>query len=311
MKVVPFRELPVGWEAQNVLLMHQAFGSSWDPRRLGREHQYPPFADYLGLCALDEGKLVASVTVHRFPFRTREGEVISAGLGSVATLPTHRGRGLARKLVEEAHAREREAGIPFCFLYTGRSNVAHTLYEHLGYRDVLEFPRAVRHIPARARRLPAGWVWRKARATDRQVVEHIHALRTRNALGFTRRGFDWWSGPSGWFLVERDGRPRGYGQVEVQGKIKGCHEAIGLDRAARRVVLSALEGHAAGSWLLLGSASMRELGTERARARYTLSPGSYGVLMAAPLKTPTDAQNLGHLLGVDSPTFAHGSQDAF
>ena len=311
MKIVPIADLPVGWESQSVLLMHQAFGSSWDPRRLGKERQYPPYTDYVGLCAMEGDRIVASLAVHRFPFRSRVGDLQCSGLGGVATLPTHRGRGFAKLLIAEAHARERESGIPYCLLFTGRSSFAHSLYEKLGYRDVFEFPRAVREVTAAEARLPTRWGWRRAAPTDRRDIERIHGVRFENALGFTRRGVDWWPGAPGWFVLERNGRLRAYAKLEAQGSVKACHEAIGRDVAARRALLSSLEREVAGRWLLLGTGPLREFeGLPRARS-YSQSVSSYGVLMAKALGGSPSRSTINHILGTDGRAFAFGSQDAF
>ena len=99
--------------------------------------------------------------------------------------------------------------------------------------------------------------------------------------------------------------------METQGRIKGCHEAIGLDSMARRVLLSALESRAAGTWLLLGNGPIRELGGESGLREYSFYPSSYGVLMAAQLRSPAHPEDLGHTLGVDSDRFAFGYSDGF
>ena len=322
MRILTFRELPPGWEADSVLLMHNAFGSSWDPhalstRRFGTD--YPQRAEYVGLGAVERGRIVSSVAVHRFPFRTRRGDCTCSGLGAVATLPTHARRGLARSLIEEAHRRERLSGSPFMLLYTGRSILAHALYESLGYRDVLDFPRAVRPVPRTKRPLPAGWRWRRATHHDRRPIEELRADLGRARCGFTRQGVEWWPGPrrwfgpalQEWFVLERHRHVVGYANLRTEGQVRACHEGMARTEQARGLLLRALESQASGGWLLLGSPVLDELRRAQGMHAYTPEEGSYGVLMAKSLGGSLSRSALVHELGTDCPGFLIGTADAY
>ena len=321
MRILTFRELPQGWEADCVLLMHNAFGSSWDPRAVSTprfERHYPRPAEYVGLCAVERGRIVSAVLTHRFPFRTRQTDGICSGLGAVATLPTHAGRGLARSLIEEVHRRERRSGSPFILLYTGRSIVAHALYESLGYHDVLEFPRAVRPVPKARRALPREWCWRRATRGDRRTIEGLRADLGRTRFGFTRQGVDWWPtrqwfapGPPEWFVLERDGRVVGYAGVTTEGQVRVCQEGMARTELARNLLLRSLESEASGRWLMIGSALIHELRKTPGIRAYTLEEGSYTVLMAKSLDGPFHQSDLIHELGSDRPDFLIGPADAF
>jgi GNAT superfamily N-acetyltransferase len=305
-----------------VLLTHNAFGSSWDPYEIGTprfDRQYPRHADYVGLCAVERERIVSSVVVHRFPFRTRERNCICSGLGAVATLPAFTRRGLARRLIEEVHRRERESGSPFVLLYTGRSIVAHALYESLGYRDVLLFPRAVRWVPKHKRTLPRGWRWRRATLDDRQAIEELRKDLGRARLGFTREGVEWWpgpekwfaSGPESWFVLERDRSICAYANLRTEGQLRACHEGMARTTLARRYLLSSLESEASGGWLLLGSPLIYELRQAPGIRAYILAQGSHSVLMAKSLDGFLRPSDLAHELGTDRPDFLIGVADSF
>jgi len=321
-RIVTFRELPSGGDADCVLLMHHAFGSSWDPGAIGTpsfEAQYPRHADYVGVCALDRGRVVSAVLVHRFPVRTRRGSGTCSGLGAVATLPTHTRRGLARTLIEEVHRRERENGSPFVFLYTGRSIVAHRLYESLGYHDVYDFPKAVRWVPVARRGLPRGWRWRRATIDDRQSIVGLRAELGRARFGFTREGVDWWPGAGRWFAPERDswfvleqGRNVvAYAGLRAEGELRACNEAMARTLAARHYLLRSLESEAPRAWLLLGAPVLAELRGVSGLRAYRRAPSSYSVLMARSLDRPLRSHELIHELGTDRPGFLMGVADAF
>jgi hypothetical protein len=196
-------------------------------------------------------------------------------------------------------------------LYTGRSIVAHGLYESLGYHDVLEFPIAARLVPPGKRALPRGWRWRRARQEDRHPIEELRAVLSEGRCGFSRVGVDWWSGPQGWFVLERDGNIVGYASLKTEGKLRACHEGMARTAMAQALLLRSLETEASGGWLLLGSPLLYELrGTPGIRA-YRRERGSYTVLMAKSLNGPHIPFDLAHELGTDRPGFLIGVADFF
>ena len=314
MRICTLQELPQGWEASQVLLVHHAFWDSWDPRVLASERyrsEYPAFADYGGLFAWDRGRIVAGLVVRRIPFRTRHGIRMVAGLGHVATRPDARRRGLARALINEAHRRERKRGTAFSLLFTGRAIVAHSLYETMGYHDLFDFPRGTRLIPARAPGLARPWRWRPARETDREPIPVLHACAIRGSYGFTRLGFPWRWEPKDHFVLEEGSRLRGYAKLERHGSVYDCFEAVAGSLPTRRRLLRALEHQVAGSWLVLGGNVLREFVPAMGRTPYTISESSHDVLMAASLSEKMSSRALRHELGADSPHFAIGRQDFF
>ena len=314
MRITAYRELPPGWEGSDVLLMHHAFGSSWDPRTMTHpqfSRRYPSNADYVGLCAVEARRILSSVEVVRFPFRTRQGEFTCSGLGAVATLPSFSRRGLARKLIVGALRRETRAGSPFMFLYTGRSMVAHALYEGLGFRDVLEFPRAARLVPEVRPELPRGWRWRTALRSDRAAVRRLHEELAKDRCGFTRHGVNWWSGSGHWWVLEQEGTIEGYANLRTEGRVLACHEGMARASGARTLLLRALESTASGKWLLLGGPLLHELRTAPQVRSYAVEPGSYRVLMARPLIDFDRSTDLAHELGADRPDFLNGIADSF
>ena len=321
-RILTFRELPPRWQADCVLLLHNAFGSSWDPRAMSRpgfERIYPRPSEYVGVCAVDRGRVVSAVLVHRFPFRTRRTDGICSGLGAVATLPTHAGRGLARSLIEEVHRRERRSGSPFVLLYTGRSIVAHSLYEGLGYHDVLDFPRAARLAPKTLRPLPRGWRWRRAVPDDRRSIEELRTEMGRTRFGFTREGVDWWpvppqwfaAGPLDWFVLEHDRSIVGYAGFTTEGQVRVSNEGMARTDAARSFLSRSLEREASGSWLVIGSSLFHELRDVPGMRAYSVVKGSYSVLMARSLEGRPSRSGLIHELGTDRPDFLIGVADAF
>ncbi len=318
-RILPIDDLPPGWEIDQVLLMHQAFGSSWDPRTLGRyrKRPYPRSSEYVSLASVVGHRLVASVEVLRFPFRTRAGLATCAGLGSVATAPDMGRRGLARALILEAHRRERAAGAPFMLLYTGRTGGAHRLYESLGYRDVLDFPRAARAVPTDAIAPSGQWKWRPARSVDRRAILQVHQASVAGSYGFTREGVDWLPGEfgerrgGGGYVLLRSGRLVGYAILEQDGEVRYCGEAVTQQLDAVGPLIRGCEFTARGRWLMFGARPFRTWRRHLRARGYRESRGSYGVLMAASLMAITRPDAVCHAIGADSRGFLCGARDVF
>ncbi len=71
------------------------------------------------------------------------------GVGGVATLTTHRGRGMAQSLMRAAHGKMRELGLEFGLLQCPDERI--TFYESLGWRQVVvpmlfDQPDGSRHV---------------------------------------------------------------------------------------------------------------------------------------------------------------------
>ncbi len=319
LKILPVDDLPAGWEVDNVLLMHQAFGSSWDPRALPtyRKRPYPASAGYVGLAGVLGSRVVSNVEVLRFPFRTRTGSTTCSGLGGVATTPDMGRRRFARRLILEAHRRERAAGSPFILLYTGRTGGAHGLYEGLGYRDVLEFPRAAKAPTKNASPPAAPWRWRRALPTDRWAILGVHEAFVAGSYGFTREGIDWLArdfgqrGGGGWHVLLRSSRLVGYALLHQEGEVQNCVEAATLQKSAIGPLIQGCEFSARGKWLMFGSGPFRQYRSRLLAQGYRESRGSYGVLMAAPLTDEVGPTQILHEVGSDSASFACGFVDAF
>jgi len=95
------------------------------------ERPFPFFAIY----AIDGGIVAGQAGVYRLPTMTSEGPEDVGGVWAVCTHPAFSRRGIAHRLLEEAHARMREAGLRFSTLGTARHRGAYRLYQQLGYED--------------------------------------------------------------------------------------------------------------------------------------------------------------------------------
>lgn len=133
-----------------------------------------------------EGDVVLGVAgVLRLPMISTAGREDVGGLWAVSTHPHHAGRGVASALLEEAHARMRDAGLRFSMLLTERHLRACKLYHQHGYVEMNVWAKAVArwetaHQPTRLRAQSAG-------QEGYDFVEKIFEDVAKNYLGFAWR----------------------------------------------------------------------------------------------------------------------------
>lgn len=206
----------------------------------------------------DAGRIVAAAAAYPFELTVPGGRAPCAGISWVAVAPTHRRRGLLRRLMERQLDDVRERGEPLAALWASEE----TIYGRFGYGLVstvlnVEAERnAVRIRPE----LP--------REAGARIVDHDEALAafprlyeraTRARAGTIVRSRAWWEsrrldddperrrggGPLVRVLFERDGAPVGYAlyRISQQGstpadwrKTVRVVEALGVDDRATRDV---------------------------------------------------------------------------
>ncbi len=104
---------------------------------------------------------MGQVGIFRLPMISTEGREDVGGIWAVSTHPQYAGRGVASRLLDEAHARMRQAGLRFSTLGTNRYRVAHRLYRQHGYEETNVWATALArwetaHQPTRLRAQPLG-----------------------------------------------------------------------------------------------------------------------------------------------------------
>jgi predicted N-acetyltransferase YhbS len=156
------------------------------------------------LLALADSKPVACVQTFTRHIRVRRQELVLGGIGSVATHPDWRSRGLAGWLLEAALARLRERERPLALLFTTRFG----FYERFGFRQVSQRMFRLRHPFRPGEAAPAG-VWVRAfERPDLARVRELYASYCEGLSGCTLRDPAYWdaqlcfaTGPAGSFQV--------------------------------------------------------------------------------------------------------------
>jgi GNAT superfamily N-acetyltransferase len=274
-----------------------------------------PAADYFGVYAIEGEEVLSVVRVLRLPFTTPKGRETVAAIQGVVTRRDRSRMGLARRLLEEVHRRERAIGIRFALLWTGYNNVARKLYNSLGYVDVYTPELAMRFVERSPK--PKGYELRAAQRKDWNLVEKLHSAATEGRLGFVPR-------PRGIVkslivlgfleqeqlqLILRDGEPVGYVVLQRNPMWSKADEVVLLDGGRADAVLSLLESEAAGGWLVFRNTFVRDVGDLFRRRCYSITGLSYYGLLTLPLvASQADASRE---LGISSRSFSCQLLDYF
>lgn len=90
-----------------------------------------------GVCALWDGGAIVGVAYIYKRLSDYEGqEFYIGGFGGLGILPPYRGRGCARRMVEEALKRSYEIGVDVACLFIERQQTVYQFYQRLGYRFI-------------------------------------------------------------------------------------------------------------------------------------------------------------------------------
>src|SRR5712691_3731278 len=228
--------------------------------------QIESFLAYLPLdrmhAAFDEGEIVGGAGVYPFELTVPGGPIRCAGVTIVGVHPTHRRRGLLRRMMTAQLADVRDRGEPIAALWASED----TIYGRYGYGPA---SRCVGiRLPRVSAQLRPGLPPREGRV---RLVDHDEALRAfpriyerirRRSPGFVLRTRDWWAnrmlddnefrrggaGPLNRALLELDGRPSGYALYRIYQyptewkRALRVQEAQGLDPRATREIWRFLLG---------------------------------------------------------------------
>lgn len=219
-----------------------AFGARPRPERIGSWKQLDELVQRLAV--FDRGQIVGGAGTFAFDMTVPGGAAVStAGLTTVAVLPTHRRRGIMTALVTQHLRDAREQGRTLSALWASESAIygrfgyglAHHVYHarihtaRTGFAAPLSEPGRVRLIDAdeALRVLPP--IWEQVRAS---------------VPGMLSRSPNWWrlrrltdredhGGPLQCAVLEVDGQPRAYALYRLSGRF--------TDYSLPDVTLTALE----------------------------------------------------------------------
>jgi len=259
----------------------------------------------LAVCAVEDELVIGLVGVFRLPMITTEGREDMGGVWAVSTHPNYAGRGVASRLLDEAHTRMREAGLRFSTLGTDRYRVGYKLYRKHGYEDMNVWATALArwetaHQSTRLRAQPAG-------PAGYDFVEEVFEKIARDYLGFAWRHSpfirlrDKVSLEDIWILWEND-QSIGYALAHGNKTILNISNLLlrnGVDAAeAVAAVASGLKT----SYVQVKVSRPIEMASLR-RAGYQVAHPDWGAFMVKPLVPEVTVEDARRLLAIGTDRF--------
>lgn len=320
MKLVSYDELPASYDPGRALIHLAAFGGYPDRRSIDLWRRRTSWlADYVGVFAVEEGMVVGQTFVQRIPFTFADRTETVSGIAGVSTRLDHARSGVARRILQEVHRREREAGIRYSTLWTNRSWGAHRLYEQLGYRDVYAPPWAVRIRPALRRHTRKKGV-RPGRVTDLAQIEELHSEYARGRLGFAHRppGFARVAAAAGelrpreeMLVSTEGGRLFGYAMFDSNRNRTVCGELVGRSAAVRARLAASVEARTRAGPTAFRDGAVPEMGSWLRERHYTIAPAGWVGLMATEFGRERSQVQLERELGTRDRRFLCLAGDRF
>ncbi len=321
MRLVTYDDLQPEWEASRAATQLSAFGSFLPKTSIEAWRKQGSLSDYVGVFAVEREQVIGHAITVRLPYTYPDGAVHRiSGVAMVGSRPDESGRGIARRILEEIHRRERRAGFDHITLWTNRSWGSHGIYERLGYHDIFQSPVAVSRLAQAPARSKPPQV-RPATPADLPVLDRLHGEATHGRWGFTPRPPNFLvdehrifhTDPKTNFLVAREGRRvTGFARVDADKFRAICRELVVTRPSAAEALIGAVEQKAPmASVAAFTLSSVRDQGEELRGRGYFFVPAGWYVLMARPLRGEGGAKEVAHELGTDDPRWVVHAGDQF
>ena len=303
MKILEYDEVdPLGVLQLNMLALefpltpeHAAHIRRSDPR------PFPFFAIY----AVEGDKVLGQVGVFRLPMVSTKGREDVGGIWAVSTHPHQAGRGVASRLLEEAHARMCDAGLRFSTLGTNRYRVAYKLYQQYGYEDMGVLGTALArwetaHQPTRLRARPPG-------PEGFDLVDKIFEDVASNYLGYA-----WRYTPFAilrdkvdladiWILWENN-RPIGYSIAQKNKSILSISSLLLSKDAEITEAIAAVVNEIKTAYVKVKISRPVEIDSLK-RAGYQVAHPTWGAFMLKPLLPDVTVDDARRLFGIGTDRF--------
>lgn len=258
----------------------------------------------LALYAVEEGEVLGQVGVFRLPMISTAGREDVGGVWAVSTHPQYAKRGVASRLLEEAHQRMRLAGLRFSTLGTDRYRRAHNLYRRHGYQEMGVWATALAswdaaHQPTRLRAEPAG-------AEGYAAVDRLFAHIAGDYLGFAWRHTPFAPlrivNPGDLWILLENNHPIGYAVVHAKQtmlSIRNLTLQAGRDAAEAVAAIAAVLKSA---YVQVKISRPVEMASLRGAGYHVAHPDWSG-FMVKPLVPEVSADDARRLFGIGTDRF--------
>jgi len=269
-----------------------------DPRPL------PGFAVY----AVEDGVVAGQVGLFRLPMMSTEGPEDVGGAWAVCTHPTFSNRGIATRLLEEAHRRMRSAGLRFSTLATSRHRAAYSLYRRLGYEDACAFASAFAQRDALQAETD---LHAELAGSDRlHLADGLFRQVAAGRLGFARRHEPFFPTMVAvgsvnvgevWLLIDK-GEVTGYALAGVLDGVLGVTDLLVLENVDVAGAVAALTRELKAPHVCVRVRRSSEIASLR-EAGYQIAQPDWSVFMVKPLTAEATMHDARRLFGLDTEDF--------
>ena len=258
----------------------------------------------LAIYAVADDVVMGQVGIFRLPMISAEGREDIGGIWAVSTHPQCAGRGVASALLEEAHARMREAGLRFSTLGTDRFRQAHRLYRRHGYQETNVWATALApwetaHQPTRLHATPPG-------SGGYDLVEQVYREVARGYLGFSWRHTPFAplrlvSLAELWVLWETN-RPVGYAIARTDGTLVTISNLALQDGVDPLEAVAAVAAEIKSAYVQVSISRPVEMKRLR-HAGFHVAHPTYSSFMVKPLVPEVTFEDARHLFGIGTDQF--------
>jgi GNAT superfamily N-acetyltransferase len=262
-----------------------------------------PFPE-LGVYAVEDNLVLAQVGVFRLPMVSSEGREDVGGVWAVSTHPEYSGRGIASRLLDEAHARMRDAGLRFSTLGTDRFRVAYKLYQKHGYVDVGVWATALApwqdaNRPTRLRAATPG-------DEGFDFVETVFQDIAKDHLGFAWRHSPFerlrrLSLNQVWILWD-NGRPVGYSLTNADKTMLNISDLLLKDGIEASEAVAAVAAKAKADYVHVRISSPKAIASLQA-AGYRVAYPDWRAFMIKPLVPEVTVEDARQFFGIGTDQF--------
>ncbi len=257
---------------------NHAYSREHVARMVAADSRLPDWGGELYAC--ENGKILGTVGLLYPRMKTSEGTIRVGGIRNVCTRPSASRRGTARKLMEEAHRRMIDEGIPLSFLMTSRSLIAYDLYLKLSYRDVHVFPVAFKKVePVKPKvefieDINAGYI----RDLYTESIEGLNGLNVREEGFLKMASARGWPDNDNLRMAYEDDKPIGYVMYRKRRKQLDCGEVAAESTEKLMDILLTLEATADREYIVFYYINPKYYGLLR-QLGYTISTDNWGRVM--------------------------------
>ncbi|NIO36318.1 GNAT family N-acetyltransferase [Candidatus Bathyarchaeota archaeon] len=301
--------LSLGWPATPKVL---------EELRRNDDRYMPEF----GMFAVDQdGTVMASVLLMEIPTKTLNGKLNVGGLNAVATRPGYHRRGVMTTLITRIHEYFMQHQLDYSFLTTAQSLGAHSMYEKLGYKDLMIRERAWKMAREPPLRYDEKIVVTKFQEENGSEIDKIFREATEGSCGFVYRPTNFLKarfGHSSEFapekkmrLAKRRDEISGYAYWESSSRVSACEEILALDKSSFVSLLADAEKRFRNKLLVIhcGGLSKREVDWLQSAGFHT-GIQTYGTVVVDFLRGDTNLESIKSLFGVSKGLFRMGTWDS-